>query len=145
MGGFNECTRVQVPAALHLCRLGYTYFAEYGEGTPVGRLDKNNNVLTDEFLKALVRLNPERKLHELEIFVKYALSKLGNDDLGREFYQILSSNSGIKLIDFENPENNSWLVTTELSYANPETQDSSLPSRTALIRSVCTIKVLDAF
>ena len=28
MAGFNECTRVQVPAALHLCRLGYTYFAE---------------------------------------------------------------------------------------------------------------------
>jgi hypothetical protein len=45
MAGFNECTRVQIPAALHLCRLGYTYFAEYGEGTPVGRLDKNNNVL----------------------------------------------------------------------------------------------------
>ena len=67
MAGFNECTRVQVPAALHLCRLGYTYFAEYGEGTPVGRLDKNNNVLTDEFLKALVRLNPEQKLHDLEI------------------------------------------------------------------------------
>ena len=67
MAGFNECTRVQIPAALHLCRLGYTYFAEYGEGTLVGRLDKNNNVLTDEFLKALIRLNPEQKLHDLEI------------------------------------------------------------------------------
>ena len=85
MAGFNECTRVQVPAALHLCRLGYTYFAEYGEGTPVGRIDKNNNVLVDEFLKALVRLNPEQKFHDLEIFVKYVLSKLGSDDLGREF------------------------------------------------------------
>ena len=86
MAGFNECTRVQVPAALHLCRLGYTYFAECGEETPVGRLDKNNNVLTDEFLKALVRLNPEQKLHDLQIFAKFALSKLGSDDLGREFY-----------------------------------------------------------
>ena len=107
MAGFNECTRVQVPAALHLCRLGYTYFAECGEETPVGRLDKNNNVLTDEVLKALIRLNPEQKLHDLQIFAKFALSKLGSDDLGREFYQVLSSNSGIKLIDFENPEKKS--------------------------------------
>lgn len=84
MAGFNECTRVQVPATLHLCRLGYTYFAEYGEGTPVGRLDKNNNVLTDEFLKVLIRLNPEQKLNDLQIFVKFVLSKLGSDDLGRE-------------------------------------------------------------
>lgn len=136
MARFNECTRVQVPAALHLCRLGYTYFADYGEGTPVGRLDKNNNVLTDEFLKALVRLNPERKLHELEIFVKYVLSKLGSDDLGREFYQVLSSTSGIKLIDFENPENNSWLVTTELSCENPETHDSFRPDVTCFVNGL---------
>ena len=136
MAGFNECTRVQVPAALHLCRLGYTYFAEYGEGTPVGRIDKNNNVLVDEFLKALVRLNPEQKFHDLEIFVKYVLSKLGSDDLGREFYQVLSSNSGIKLIDFENPENNSWLVTTELSCENPETHDSFRPDVTCFVNGL---------
>ena len=136
MAGFNECTRVQVPAALHLCRLGYTYFAEYGEGTPMGRLDKNNNVLTDEFLKALVRLNPERKPRDLQIFVKYVLSKLGSDDLGREFYQMLSSHSGIKLIDFENPENNSWLVTTELPCENPETHDSFRPDVTCFVNGL---------
>ena len=136
MAGFNECTRVQVPAALHLCRLGYTYFAECGEETPVGRLDKNNNVLTDEFLKALVRLNPEQKLHDLQIFAKFALSKLGSDDLGREFYQVLSSNSGIKLIDFENPENNSWLVTTELPCENQETGDSFRPDITCFVNGL---------
>lgn len=124
MAGFNECTRVQVPAALHLCRLGYTYFDECGEGTPVGSIDKNNNVLTDEFLKALVRLNPDKSKHELEIHSKNFRAMLGSDDLGREFYQVLSSNSGVKLIDFENPENNSWLVTTELPCENQETKDS---------------------
>jgi type I restriction enzyme R subunit len=44
MAGFNECTRVQVPAALHLCRLGYTYFAECGEETPVGGVDNLNSI-----------------------------------------------------------------------------------------------------
>lgn len=136
MTGFNECTRVQVPAALHLCRLGYTYFAEYGEGTPVGRLNKHNNVLIDEFFKALVRLNPEQKLHNLEIFVKFVLSKLSSDDLGREFYQVLSSNSGIKLIDFENPENNSWLVTTELPCENQETGDNFRPDITCFVNGL---------
>ena len=102
----------------------------------MGRLDKNNNVLTDEFLKALVRLNPERKPRDLQIFVKYVLSKLGSDDLGREFYQMLSSHSGIQLIDFENPENNSWLVTTELSCENPETHDSFRPDITCFVNGL---------
>lgn len=30
-GKFNENTRVQVPAALHLVRLGYSYVAKIGE------------------------------------------------------------------------------------------------------------------
>lgn len=40
---FNENTRVQVPAALHLCRLGYTYLDNITE------YDSKTNILTDVF------------------------------------------------------------------------------------------------
>ena len=41
MGSFNENTRVQVPAALHLCKLGYTYLDN------INALDTNTNILVD--------------------------------------------------------------------------------------------------
>lgn len=39
----NECSRVQVPAALHLCRLGYTYLDTIPE------YDDKTNILTGVF------------------------------------------------------------------------------------------------
>lgn len=50
--------------------------------------------------------------------------------------QPLSSNSGIKLIDFEKPENNSWLVTTELPCENLETGDSFRPDITCFVNGL---------
>ena len=44
---FNENTRVQVPAALHLCTLGYTYLDK------IERYDSKTNILTDIFLSQL--------------------------------------------------------------------------------------------
>ncbi len=50
---FNENTRVQVPAALHLCRLGYTYLDNITE------YDSKTNILKDVFLRSVQRLKPE--------------------------------------------------------------------------------------
>ena len=49
---FNENTRVQVPAALHLCKLGYTYLDN------ICAYDTKTNILIDVFLNAVKRLNP---------------------------------------------------------------------------------------
>ena len=43
---------------------------------------------------------------------------LDNEDLGRAFYEKLIDRSGTKLIDFENFNNNSFHVVTELTYRN---------------------------
>lgn len=59
---FNENTRVQVPAALHLCRLGYTYLDNITE------YDSKTNILTDVFLRSVQRqiscnIQNDKKLH----------------------------------------------------------------------------------
>ena len=59
-----------------------------------------------------------------------------NDDLGREFYQLLSANSGIKLIDFENPDNNDWHVTTEFTCENEDTEDEFRPDITCFVNGL---------
>ena len=112
ISNFNENTRVQVPAALHLCKLGYTYLDN------INAYDTKTNILIDVFLNAVKRLNPSLSSQEVSLLFSKIVNIANNDDLGREFYQMLSSNSGIKLIDFDNPENNDWHVTTEFTCEN---------------------------
>ena len=89
---FNENTRVQVPAALHLCKLGYTYLDN------INAYDTKTNILTDVFQNAVKRLNPSLSSQEVSLLFSKIVNVANNDDLGREFYQMLSSNSGIKLM-----------------------------------------------
>lgn len=59
-----------------------------------------------------------------------------NADLGREFYALLSANSGVKLVDFENPDNNEWHVTTEFTCHNDETDDEFRPDITCFVNGM---------
>ena len=106
---FNENTRVQVPAALHLCRLGYTYLDNITE------YDSKTNILTDVFLRSVQRLNPALSELQARQLLNEITLILDNNDLGREFYNKLSSNSNIKLIDFQDADRNEWHVTTEFT------------------------------
>ena len=127
MSNFNENTRVQVPAALHLCKLGYTYLDD------IRVLDTQTNIIVDVFLEAVKRLNPSISGSEVSILLSKIVGIANNDDLGREFYQLLSANSGIKLIDYDHPENNDWHVTTELTCDNKDTDDNFPPPRHHLL------------
>ena len=130
MSNFNENTRVQVPAALHLCKLGYTYLDN------IDTLDTQTNIIVDVFQGAIKRLNPELEDADVHNLLSKIVSITDNDDLGREFYQMLSANNGIKLIDFENPENNEWHVTTELPCENKDSDDSFRPDITCFVNGL---------
>ena len=123
MGNFNENTRVQVPAALHLCKLGYQYLDE----NDIMVYDHKTNILTDVFLRSVKRINPEVSSEEVSTLYSKVVNMADNADLGREFYALLSANSGVKLVDFENPDNNEWHVTTEFTCHNDETDDEFRP------------------
>ncbi len=127
---FNENTRVQVPAALHLCKLGYTYLDN------IPAYDAKTNILVDVFLNAVKRLNPELSSQDASLLFTKIVNVADNDDLGREFFQMLSANSGVKLIDFENPDNNDWHVTTELTCENEETEDEFRPDITCFVNGL---------
>ncbi len=127
---FNENTRVQVPAALHLCKLGYTYLDN------ISAYDAKTNILVDVFLNAVKRLNPNISSQEASLLFSKIISIANNDDLGREFYELLSSNSGIKLIDFDNPDNNDWHVTTEFTCENEDTEDEFRPDITCFVNGL---------
>ena len=127
---FNENTRVQVPAALHLCRLGYTYLDNITE------YDSKTNILTDVFLRSVQRLNPELSDLQAKQLLSEIILILNNNDLGREFYNKLSSNSNIKLIDFQNADHNEWHVTTEFECENQDSGDSFRPDITCFVNGL---------
>lgn len=130
MNSFTENTRVQVPAALHLCRLGYTYLDDIADYNP------DTNILTGIFLRSLRRLNPELDETGSHQMLDKIVGMLRNDDLGKEFYALLSANSGLKLVDFENADNNEWHVTTEFTCENSDTGDSFRPDITCFVNGL---------
>ena len=108
---FNEDSRVKIPTILHLMRLGYTYLSLSKQ-----TWDKDTNIFTEIFEESIQRINPDLDTDEVKkVYDEVALS-LENEDLGKAFYEKLINRSGTKLIDFDDFDNNSFHVVTELTY-----------------------------
>ena len=116
---FTELTRVQMPALVHLTRLGYQYFGKITEEMANVTYDPETNILVNVFKEQFEKLNPEKKDLFLQT-LKDIKIELDNDDLGKIFYQRLISISPTKLIDFENPNNNVYHCTAEFTYKRDE-------------------------
>ena len=115
MTKFNEDTRVKIPSILHLCRLGYEYLS-----LKDAKWDIDTNIFPEIFKKSIININPDFDEEQAERLLVDTSLLLDNEDLGKAFYQKLISNSGTKLIDFDNFENNTFNVVTELTYKNGE-------------------------
>ena len=113
MTKFNEDTRVKIPSILHLCRLGYEYLSLKNENW-----DLNTNIFPEIFKKSIIKINPDLDEEQADRLLQDISLLLDNEDLGKAFYEKLISNSGTKLIDFDNFENNTFNVVTELTYKN---------------------------
>ncbi len=110
---FNEDSRVKIPAILHLTRLGYQYLSLNDE-----KWDIETNIFTHIFKDSIQKINPDLEPEEIDRLLVETSLLLDNEDLGKAFFEKLTSNSGVKLIDFENFNNNSFHVVTELTYKN---------------------------
>ena len=116
---FSELTRVQMPALVHLTRLGYKYFGKINENSANTVFDPDTNILLDVFKKKFAELNPEKEELYVQTLNDIRL-ELDNDDLGRSFYKRLSSVSPTRLIDFDNPLNNDFHCTAEFTCKRDE-------------------------
>lgn len=140
MGKFNEATRVQMPAMVHLTRLGYSYFGKINEDMVGSVYDPDTNILTDVFKLQFERLNPSAK-GEFAQTLRAIRQELTNEDLGKSFYKRLTTVSPVRLIDFENPRNNSFHFTAEFTCKNG--QDEFRPDITLFVNGLplCFVEV----
>ena len=110
---FSEDSRVKIPCILHLVRLGYHYLS-----LKETFWDEETNIFPALFSQAVTRINPELTAEESTRLLTDVKLLLDNEDLGKAFYERLTARSGIRLIDFENFDNNSFHVVTELTCKN---------------------------
>ncbi len=125
----NEDSRVKIPTVLHLIRLGYTYLS-----LKDNVWDESTNIFTDIFKGSIQRINPELTSHDISRFYDEVSLSLENEDLGKAFYEKLVSRSGTKLIDFDNFDNNTFHVVTDLPCKKDD--DEFRPDITLLINGL---------
>jgi type I restriction enzyme, R subunit len=126
---FNENSRVKIPALIHLERLGYTYLS-----LSKSQWDIDTNIFVDVFNHSLKKINPSITDQEINNILTDIKLKLNFEDLGKEFYRQLTGQSGYKLVDFKNFENNSFHVVTELTCKNGD--EEFRPDITVLINGI---------
>ncbi len=128
---FNEDSRVKIPAILHCMRLGYKYISLKNQC-----YDKieSTNIFSKTFLLSIQKINPGLSASEAKQTLDEISLALENEDLGRAFYKKLINKSGVRLIDFENFDENTFQVVTELTYKNGE--DEFRPDITLLINGM---------
>ncbi|WRA57001.1 type I restriction endonuclease subunit R [Helicobacter pylori] len=107
---YNEITRVQIPALMHLAKLGYNFISQKNKLNP----DTATNILTDSFTQAFNQLNPNPTKNAKETLAEMK-KRLNYDDLGKSFYEYLLK-SEHQIIDFDNPNNNLYEMMAELPY-----------------------------
>lgn len=115
----SENTRVKIPALVHLTRIGYEYVSLKEQKQYIHR---NTNIFRHIFCKSINKINNKVfSIEETDKIIAELEVQLANDDLGKAFYNTLINGiNGIRLIDFEDIDNNIFNVVTELTYKNGE-------------------------
>lgn len=120
---FNEDTRVKIPATLQFLRIGYNY-----QSLKDADIDFDTKIVVNRFKAAIEKIN-KRTLSDSELqgLLMDIHTLMRNNDLGRSFYKrLISQTDDIKLLDFDNIQNNDFAVIDELPFTiNRETEEGS--------------------
>lgn len=122
---FNEDTRVKIPATIQFLRLGYNYQSLKDDKLD---LDFNTKIFINRFKPSIEKINNKKLSYD---DIKQLLDEINNliknNDLGREFYyRLINPQDKLKLIDFENIQNNDFAIVDELPFCI--TPDSNIGS-----------------
>ena len=121
---------------MHLARLGYDYYGKINEEMANVKYDPDTNILIEIFKEQFIKLNPNSK-DSFENILREIRQELDNDDLGRSFYNRLQSVSPIRLIDFDNPQNNVFHCTAEFTCKKDE--DEFRPDITLFVNGLSLV------
>ena len=137
MAVFNEDTRVKIPATIQFMRIGYDY-----QSLKDIDLHPATRIAVDRFASAIRKINGKNYSDaEILAVVEDIHSVIRNNDMGQAFYNwLVNPQDRVKLIDFDNIENNDYAVVNELVFGKDGTEDeregSFRPDITMLINGI---------
>lgn len=137
MAVFNEDTRVKIPATIQFMRIGYEY-----QSLKDIDLHTATRIAMNRFAPAIRRINGKNYSDaEILALVEEIHSVIRNNDMGQAFYNwLVDPQDRIKLIDFDNVENNDFAVVDELIFgkdgAESEREGSFRPDINVLINGI---------
>ena len=137
MAVFNEDTRVKIPATIQFMRIGYEY-----QSLKDIDLHTATRIAMNRFAPAIRRINGKNYSDaEILALVEEIHSVIRNNDMGQAFYNwLIDPQDRIKLIDFDNVENNDFAVVDELIFgkdgAESEREGSFRPDINVLINGI---------
>ncbi len=137
MAVFNEDTRVKIPATIQFMRIGYEY-----QSLKDIDLHTATRIAMNRFAPAIRRINGKNYSDaEILALVEEIHSVIRNNDMGQAFYNwLVDPQDRIKLIDFDNVENNDFAVVDELIFgkdgAESEREGSFRPDINILINGI---------
>ena len=113
MAVFNEDTRVKIPATIQYIKLGYEY-----QSLRQADVDFNTKIFINRFKPSLEKINGRPfTFDEIKEILMDIDNVIKNHDLGKEFYNwLINPLDKVKLIDFENIDNNDFAVVDELPF-----------------------------
>ena len=113
---FSELTRVQIPATLHLMRMGYTYLPRNGK--EIAERDPDTNILVSVFKEQFLKFNNYLTEDDFERELANIKLELDQNDLGRSFFKRLQGQEDAIYIDWEHPEANTFHLALEVTCQN---------------------------
>ena len=113
---FSELTRVQIPAALHLMRMGYSYLSRNSK--EIEERDPDTNILVSVFKEQFLTFNNYLTDEDFERELANIKLELDQNDLGRSFFKRIQGQEGAVYIDWENPEANTFHLALEVTCQN---------------------------
>ncbi|WP_029185956.1 DEAD/DEAH box helicase family protein [Streptococcus suis] len=128
----NEFTRVQLPAALHLTRLGYDYLSATSED--IKNRDHSTNILVSIFKQQFLRFNNYASEADFEREFENIRLELDQDDIGRSFFKRIHSDSDYTYIKWDDLEANTFHIALEVTCQNGE--DEFRPDITVFINGL---------
>lgn len=137
MAVFNEDTRVKIPATVQFLRLGYDY-----QSLKDVDLHSETRIAINRFKPAIEKINGKSFTDdEITGIIDEIHTVIKNNDLGKSFYHwLVHPNDRVKLIDFENTENNDFAVVNELTFgkegSESDKQGSFRPDVNILINGI---------
>jgi len=135
MKSFNEDTRVKIPATFQLLRIGYNY-----QSLNDSDIDFNTKIFVNRFKPALERINCKTLSdNDVILLLSEIHTLIRNNDFGRSFYcRLIDTAADIRLIDFEDINNNDFAVVDELPFTiEKDTEEGSFrPDVNILINGI---------